>query len=394
MSIRNTHPMILIGLCAALLIVLAALRAWPFALAAAGLAALVITAFPQITPLPGAMTCVGALLFGTLISGGGATDSMSLGLLLIAAAAGLRALSLTASPQATPVMQSIAPESPTGNGLTLRLQHTADGMVKSARAVDEVLNQQTDGAREQIELITTTNDRLDTFIHLAKNALENIRTLTRSAQFATDISRDGQEALGQAISGMQQIRSQVTQIGETTVRLAQLTERIDRIITSVSEIATQSNLLALNASIEAARAGVHGRGFAVVAEEVRVLARQSTEAAQQVRAILGEIQGAVRETVDATQAGMALAERGADVTQEANRIMSQLDASVSAAYEAVKGMASMIRDQSDGMEEIAISMERVNLIAQQNLAGTRVVEQVARSLSGLASELEAGVERV
>jgi methyl-accepting chemotaxis protein len=394
MSIRNTHPMILIGLCAALLIVLAALRAWPFALAAAGLAALVITAFPQITPLPGAMTCVGALLFGTLISGGGATDSMSLGLLLIAAAAGLRALSLTASPQATPVMQSSAPESPTGNGLTLRLQHTADGMVKSARAVDEVLNQQTDGAREQIELITTTNDRLDTFIHLAKNALENIRTLTRSAQFATDISRDGQEALGQAISGMQQIRSQVTQIGETTVRLAQLTERIDRIITSVSEIATQSNLLALNASIEAARAGVHGRGFAVVAEEMRVLARQSTEAAQQVRAILGEIQGAVRETVDATQAGMALAERGADVTQEANRIMSQLDASVSAAYEAVKGMASMIRDQSDGMEEIAISMERVNLIAQQNLAGTRVVEQVARSLSGLASELEAGVERV
>jgi hypothetical protein len=39
-------------------------------------------------------------------------------------------------------------------------------------------------------------------------------------------------------------------------------------------------------------------------------------------------------------------------------------------------------------------MERVNLIAQQNLAGTRVVEQVARSLSGLAGELEAGVERV
>lgn len=395
--LRNIHPLILIGVCAALLILTAGLQAWPLALTAAGLAALVVTAFAQIPYLPGAVTCIGALLFGTLISGGGATDSMALGLLLIAAGAGLRALNLNAVPAsapvaATPHVPSIEP--PTSNGLTLRVQHAADGMVKSAHAVDEVLRQQTDGAREQIELITSTNNRLDTFIQMAKNALENIRALTRSAQFATDISRDGQEALGQAIGGMQQIRSQVTQIGETTVRLAQLTERIDRIITSVSEIATQSNLLALNASIEAARAGVHGRGFAVVAEEVRVLARQSTEAAQQVRAILGEVQGAVRETVEATQTGMALAERGADVTQEANRIMGELDASVSAAYEAVKDMAAMIRDQADGMEEIAISMERVNLIAQQNLAGTRVVEQVARSLSGLAGELEAGVERV
>ncbi|HRL12134.1 MAG TPA: hypothetical protein PKX07_09665, partial [Aggregatilineales bacterium] len=80
--LRNTHPLILIGVCAALLILTAGLQAWPLALTAAGLAALVVTAFPQIPYLPGAVTCIGALLFGTLISSGGATDSMALGLLL------------------------------------------------------------------------------------------------------------------------------------------------------------------------------------------------------------------------------------------------------------------------------------------------------------------------
>ena len=60
-----------------------------------------------------------------------ATDSMALGLLLIAAGAGLRALTLTKA--SAPV--TLPPDVPgvqaaVSNGLTLRVQHAADGMVK------------------------------------------------------------------------------------------------------------------------------------------------------------------------------------------------------------------------------------------------------------------------
>lgn len=52
----------------------------------------------------------------------------------------------------------------------------------------------------------------------------------------------------------------------------------------------QSNLLGLNAAIEAARAGENGKGFAGVAEEVRKLATNSKDNADQIHAITRNIQ--------------------------------------------------------------------------------------------------------
>lgn len=275
-----------------------------------------------------------------------------------------------------------------GHALVTHIQFTVDGMVKSALAVNEVAAQQASGAAEQIQLIEMTMHQVDEFIEIAKVALERIRGLTKSAQESTETSQAGQLALDQALDSMAQIRARVDQIGQTTLQLAQLTQRIDRIITSVSEIATQSNLLALNASIEAARAGVHGRGFAVVADEVRALAQQSTQAAQQVRGILSEVQSAVKDTVAATEVGIKQADEGTTITLSTVGVMRQLDTTVNAAYEAIKDIAAMLRTQSDGLEEIAINTDRINRITQKNVVGVRLIEQVSRSLTQMADELQ------
>ncbi|MGB7338759.1 MAG: methyl-accepting chemotaxis protein [Phototrophicaceae bacterium] len=265
---------------------------------------------------------------------------------------------------------------------------TVDGLVRATHAINDVTIQQSSSAQEQVEVIGTTNTMLDTFLELSEQISAQVRQITQSAQAATEISDNGQQALEQTLYSMTDIRTQVEAIGTTIVTLAKHTRRIDDIITSVSDIATQSNLLALNASIEAARAGVHGRGFAVVADEVRELASQSTQSATAVRFILGEIKKSMKDTVEATQIGIQNVDAGIIKTQEANTVIVQLAENVRESRDAVGDIYQIIRQQANGMEEIAIGMDRIQRITRQNLASTHTVKTVSSNLTRLAQDLQ------
>ncbi len=76
------------------------------------------------------------------------------------------------------------------------------------------------------------------------------------------------------------------------VVLQESTLSIERITALIDSLAGKVNMLAINATIEAARAGDAGRGFAVVANEVRALAAQTREAAEEIPTHSTEMRGA------------------------------------------------------------------------------------------------------
>ena len=75
-------------------------------------------------------------------------------------------------------------------------------------------------------------------------------------------------------------------------------EKIGNLTGDILDIASKTNLLALNASIEAARAGEAGKGFAVVAEEIRVLADNSKQTANNIQQISEGVVEAVMTLAD------------------------------------------------------------------------------------------------
>jgi len=89
--------------------------------------------------------------------------------------------------------------------------------------------------------------------------------------------------------------SEITIMTNEIQKSAADAEQITAIIESIS---SQTNLLALNASIEAARAGDAGKGFAVVAEEIRKLSEETSNATDNIRSLIGEIQNKSTEAVD------------------------------------------------------------------------------------------------
>ena len=76
---------------------------------------------------------------------------------------------------------------------------------------------------------------------------------------------------------------------------------INNLTNDILEIASQTNLLALNASIEAARAGEVGKGFAVVAEEIRQLAENSKNTANDIQGISVRVIAAVNQLMTNAQ---------------------------------------------------------------------------------------------
>ncbi len=83
---------------------------------------------------------------------------------------------------------------------------------------------------------------------------------------------------------------------EAITKLWNKVTEVNDIINAILNIASQTNLLALNASIEAARAGEVGKGFAVVADEIRKLSEDTSQSANQITNIIGELVKDVEST--------------------------------------------------------------------------------------------------
>lgn len=112
----------------------------------------------------------------------------------------------------------------------------------------------------------------------------SISSIARSTERAAAVSRGASEVADRG-------RASITSLGNAA-------DQIDGVVALIESIAGKTNLLALNATIEAARAGESGKGFAVVANEVKALARQTSDATREIRNRLDEMRQATDTTVN------------------------------------------------------------------------------------------------
>jgi methyl-accepting chemotaxis protein len=169
-------------------------------------------------------------------------------------------------------------------------------------------------------------------------------------------------------------------IAQTVSAMAQIEEssrKISDIISVIDEIARQTNLLALNAAVEAARAGEAGRGFAVVASEVRSLAQRSSQAAKDIKELITNSNGLVKD--------------GVDLVNCAGASLNEIVASIKKVAEIVAEIANASAEQATGIEQVGKALTQMDEATQQNSA---LVEENAATAKTLENQALAMDQRV
>lgn len=276
--------------------------------------------------------------------------------------------------------------------LTAGAEQSSSAAELSARAVEDCAA----GAQRQagnIEESAQSMQELNAGIqHIALNA-ENARI---SAVQASEIAADGNRKIERTIRQMHSINFTVGGLAESIKGLGERSQEIGQIVSVIGGIASQTNLLALNASIEAARVGEHGAGFAVVAKEIRKLAEQSAQSAEQIAGMIAAIQEETVQAVRMMESGTAEVAEGIGAVNLAGEAFEQIRRSVDGLTDRIQEVSAASEEMSASAEQVAQSIRTISGIAEQSSAGMQQVssameeqlasmEEIAASSSDLAA---------
>ncbi|UBM26267.1 methyl-accepting chemotaxis protein [Pseudomonas sp. p1(2021b)] len=222
----------------------------------------------------------------------------------------------------------------------------------------------------------------------AQEIAGNAAQASQHATSARLLAEEGQQVVERNIEAMNRLSDLIVTSSAHIETLNHKTVNIGQILEVITSISQQTNLLALNAAIEAARAGEAGRGFAVVADEVRNLAHRTQESAQQVQAMIEELQVGARESVET----MSQSQRHSQDSMEiANQAGERLD-SVTVRIGEIDGMnqsvATATEEQTAVVDSINMDINEINMLNQEGVENLQATLRACADLEQQASRLK------
>ncbi len=244
------------------------------------------------------------------------------------------------------------------NNSTNQVAVASDQMAQGATVLAEGATDQASSIEELLATVTEVSDDVAVNAEGAANASKSAQEVGRQAEVST---------------------GQMDSMTDAMNRISKTSQQIAEIINTIEAIAAQTNLLSLNAAIEAARAGEAGKGFAVVAEEIRDLANQSSEAANNTRNLI--------------ETSISEVENGNEIAHVTADSLKLVASGIESIMEAAEGVRIASEHQASAMEQINQGITQISGVVQSNSATAQENSATAEELAASAETLNALVGR-
>ncbi len=264
----------------------------------------------------------------------------------------------------------------------------------SAGQMASSMNEVSTGAETQVEQLRQVDETLQSIRSRAEHVLQGAEEVGQLAGTIEESAQAKRLEIERALAILLDVRKTVESASQEVVALNTTAEDINRFVGTVSRIAEQTNLLALNAAIEAARAGQAGRGFAVVAEEVRRLAEQAQQAADDVVQLTRVVTSRVTSTSAAMQVGVTRVGEIERVSRDIDAALSSIGSAAertrlaaSQVTEAAEQNMDMVETAAGGISAIARTAEGHAAAAEEVSASTEEQSAACEEMSSASSLL-------
>lgn len=253
-------------------------------------------------------------------------------------------------------------------------------MTESADQIGLAVEDIAKGALNQTDSLEQAMEAMNELGGLIESITMIIEGMSEGAERSEALNTESTKTLDELDTTIQNSDELNQSIVNTINTMLEEFNHIIEAIKKIDTIAGQTNLLALNASIESARAGEAGKGFAVVADEIRKLAEETSESAQSINVVIGDIDqhmGQARKTLENVNAQSHITTE--IVQKTSDNIMKTID---------------YLRHTSEQLKEASTNVKSLVDKKVETYDSFNVIASVSEEYSATTEELSASIVKL
>ncbi len=255
--------------------------------------------------------------------------------------------------------------------------NTLDVSSKEMNDIAKTLSTNSTNTVTKANTVASASEELSINMNNVSNSMgsttENLNIVAKGTE---EMSSSINEIAQNTAKSMEITKNAVDQAEKASVQVKELgiaAKEIVKVTDTITDISNQTNLLALNATIEAARAGEAGKGFAVVANEIKELAKQTSNATEEIAGKLSDVQQSSENT--------------SYVIKEITGIIKEIDSVVGTIAAAVEEQNATTGENASKINEVSKSIIEINENVSQGSHATKQIAEEIIDVNSSANEL-------